>query len=792
MKKLIFSLVVGLSSLCAVSFADPFNSGLDDMTSVSGSYGARDTRVHPAGLGFDSELNGSEFQSIFNTGVRPNANDDYGIGLSYGPLGFNWERRAGQMNRYLLAFGTMLTPKWFFGHRVSLNRYYNSALSYDGWDSGLQFRPLKRLAFGLMVKNWNLPPSGGVKLPAETVLGTTVRVTDSVDLSLDGISNSDRFLKKVDAQIAASWMPAEGVRLQAGYHTVRQWQLGLQLDFDYGSVISTFVPRAADRMVTIGMTSGPLAQKTVLAPSAVLHVRLDSSLVEEGNPSGLFRSEHPSLLSVLEKFRKIRESQNVRSVLLEIDSFSLGLAAAQELHSALLDLRAAGIAVEAHLGQAGLKEYLIASAAAKIHMEPEGELRFLGVKSERYYIKGTLEKLGVEGQFLARGKYKSAPEMFMRTEASPVSRQTQLEELERAETLILSLLTESRKITTQRWKQMQQTALYSSGQAKEAGLIDSVLPFRTTKQKLDDSMRITETVARRSRSLSLPDRVAVVVADGAILQSRSGPLSFGGQRQVTPGSFQKKLNQAIKDPRTKAIVVRVSSPGGEVMASQELAELVKDAKADKPVIVSMGDMAASGGYYMSAPATRIFVNPLTLTGSIGVFMGKFQFAGLYKWLKLNKEIISKSPYPGLFSEDRAWSPAELQVMTQRLNTYYENFVGFVASSRAISKEKADEAAQGRVWLGDQAKQLKLADELGGYIPALRYAAEAGGADWDHLEWWEVQIGGGMFPWSEAFADAKAADALSQIVGKTAASELQWARSLEKNPYLYLSPIQKFE
>ena len=739
MKKLFLAVVVGFGSVSGVVSADPFNSGLDDMTSVSGFYGARDTRIHPAGLAFDSELNGSDFQSIFNAGVRPNSNDDYGIGLSYGPVGFHWERRAGQLNRYLLAFGTMLTPKWFFGHRVSLNRFYNSALSYDGWDSGLQFRPLKKLAFGLMVKNWNLPPSGGVKLPAEIVLGTTVRVTDSLDLSLDGISNSDRFLKTVDAQVAASWMPADGIRLQAGYHTLRQWQLGLQFDFDYGSVISTFVPRAADRMVMIGMTSGQQAQKTVLAPSAVLHVKLDSSLVEEGNPGGLFRSEHPSLLSVLEKFRKIKDSRNVRSVLLEIDSFSLGLAAAQELHSALLELRAAGIVVEAHLGQAGLKEYLIASAASKIHMEPEGELRFLGVKSERYYIKGTLEKIGVEGQFLARGKYKSAPEMFMRTEASPVSRQTTLEELERAETLILSLLTESRKITTQQWKQMQQTALFSSGQAKQAGLIDNTLPFRSMKQKLDDSMRITETVSRRSRSLSLPDLVAVVVADGAILQSHSGPLSFGGQRQVTPGSFQKKLNHAIKDPRTKAIVVRVSSPGGEVMASQELADLVKEAKTDKPVIVSMGDMAASGGYYMSAPATRIFVNPLTLTGSIGVFMGKFQFSGLYKWLKLNKEIISKSPYPGLFSEDRSWSAAELQVMTQRLNTYYENFVGFVATSRSITKEKAEEAAQGRVWLGDQAKQLKLADELGGYMPALRYAAQAGGADWDHTEWWDCLL-----------------------------------------------------
>lgn len=775
------------------AFGGPFDSSFDDLTSVSGSYGARDSRIHPAALAYDSELNGSYFQTILNAAIKPYDVDDYGIGFSYGPVGVHWERQSGNQNRYQFSLGAGISSRWFIGHRLSLYRFANPALAYDSWDSGVQYRPSRYLSFGLLANHWNVPPSGGVKVPAEFVLGTTVGLSDFLRISVDArtLSGASEFFRRFQSQVAGTWTPAAGIHLMLGYHTERQWQFGLQFDFDYGSVISNAVPRAANRTYTIGMTSGSMPQKTVLAPSTVLHVKIDSSLTEDGTPGGLFREAHPSLLSVLDKLRRIPEAGNIQSVFVEVESFPLGLAAAQELSAALFELRAQGISVEAHMGQAGLKEYLIASAATKIHMEPEGELRLLGVKSERYYIKGVLDKLGVEAQFLAKGKYKSAPEMFTRTDSSPINRQNTLEELERAETHVLAILNKNRGITTAKWRQMLKTALYSSQQAIDDKLIDGTLAIRGAKAKLEDKMRLTTEVDRRRNDLALPRRVAVVVAEGAILQSGSSILSMGSA-VLTPERFQRKLRRALRDERTEAILVRVSSPGGEVMASQQLAELVKDAKEEKPVIVSMGDVAASGGYYLAAPADRIFAGPLTLTGSVGVFMGKFQFAGLYRWLKLNKEVLTRSPYPGLFSEDRPWTPEETQVMVGRLNSYYDGFVGFVAKSRGLTREKAEEAAQGRVWLGDQAKQLKLSDEVGGYMTALRYAAAASRSDYDDMEFWEIQTGGGLLPWSDEFADSKVAEALTGIVGKTATQEIMWAKSLEQNPYLYLSPIKKLE
>src|SRR5262249_40561148 len=162
----------------------------------------------------------------------------------------------------------------------------------------------------------------------------------------------------------------------------------------------------------------------------------------------------------------------------------------------------------------------------------------------------------------------------------------------------------------------------------------------------------------------------------------------------------------------KAIVLRVSSPGGEVLASDEIAGIIERARKQKPVVVSMGDVAASGGYLISAPADRIFLEPMTVTGSIGVFLGKFNLAGLLKKIELQKEVLSYAPHAGLFSEDRPLTNEGREILTRRLNQYYDSFVSFVAKSRGIPKEDAEAAAKGRVWLGEQARNLKLADERG--------------------------------------------------------------------------------
>jgi protease-4 len=286
------------------------------------------------------------------------------------------------------------------------------------------------------------------------------------------------------------------------------------------------------------------------------------------------------------------------------------------------------------------------------------------------------------------------------------------------------------------------TALFGADEAKQAGLIDSVDSYLASKDS-DKNEVATLSTEERSESLRLPPRVAVIVAAGDIMESKVRALSLGGENQVTPAQIKDQLEAAVADSRTAAIVLRIDSPGGEILPSHEISVMVEKAREKKPVVVSMGDVAASGGYYIAAPAERIFAGPLTFTGSIGVFLGKVNAAGLYKWLQLNKEIISEFPHAALFAEDRPWSPDDRAVFVRRLNGYYTGFVHYVARHRKLTDQEAEEAAQGRVWLGDHASALALVDQLGGYREAIAYAAKKAGAG-DNYEVWLLQESVGLF------------------------------------------------
>jgi protease-4 len=248
---------------------------------------------------------------------------------------------------------------------------------------------------------------------------------------------------------------------------------------------------------------------------------------------------------------------------------------------------------------------------------------------------------------------------------------------------------------------------------------------------------------------------------------------------MTPESLAPLFQRAIKDPRTKAIVLRVSSPGGEVLASEQIASLVSKAKNKKPVVVSMGDMAASGGYFISAPASTIYADKLTLTGSIGVFLGKFNLGGLYKRLDLRKEVDGFGPYPGLDSEHKAWNQEERAIMQRRLNQYYESFIQYVAQQRNISKELAQKAGQGRVWLGSESTDLKIVDKHGGLLDAIEGAKKQAKLSDDFI----------IYPVRESMSlvDAIAAETTPSIfLFSDLQKELAKLAWLKEHPFLYLA------
>lgn len=772
-------------------YADPLNGGLDLGTSTSGSYEARNVLIQPAALGFETELNGPSFMSSIAIGTHTTERDDYALALAYGGLGFGAERfGAAGMSRFQFALGAPLTSAFFAGIRFGLNRW-DSGPSTDTWDLGFQYRPSRYFSLGALIQGFNQPVYLGAAQPFVTVLSTTVRPTQSIDLTFDISTPANAFFQTHTSQAAIGVRIADGIRLRLGYHTNYQWLGGLQIHFGNASIFSTVAPTALRKLI-VGFQSGTSPYTTVVAPPKRVRLAVGGHLSDEKTSGGLLVAGRPSLLDLLKDLEEVRRDNSIEGLVLRLDSFPLGLASAHEFHDALLRVKAAGKSIDVYLADAGIKEYFIASAANRVYIEPSGEIRWLGLRSERYYLKGTLDKIGAEGEFLAAGKYKSAPEMFTRKESSETARTASAEERKALEATLIDLLAKARKIDRAKWRQMLDLGLISADEAHKNGLVDGIASYSTAVDDRNASDWILPVVKRRSEALRLPERVGVVVAAGNILPNRARWLSLAGESAITPGAMGEKLKAAREDSRTRAIVLRIASPGGEVLASQQIATVLENTREVKPLFVSMGDVAASGGYYIAAPAAKIFAGPMTVTGSIGVFLGKFNMAGLFKHIDLRKEVQTEGPYPGLYSEDRPWTKQERLVMERRLTGYYDSFLTYVSRTRRLDKAKVGEVAQGRVWTGKQAIENGLADSPGGYFEAIEYAAQSAGLRPGEYEAFEIETDNGLFGFSGdgiwgSTLSKQAWEPWRLLLSEKAMQDLVWLSTLRHSPFLYMSP-----
>jgi protease-4 len=727
----------------SLAWAVPLNQSLDLGTSLSQSYEARNVFLHPASLGFETALHGAELTTSFAMGTNASTEQDLAFAAALGYFGLGIERLSAQnLSRYQFALGLPLYGDWFIGARLGLFRYFDSR-SYDSWDFGLQYRPSRKFSLGLLFNQANQPLLGGSRVPLWTTLAFSLRPFRAIELSVDASTPSHQLFQNFSTQTVLSWSPLEGLKLRVGYHTDYQWLVGLQLHLGNLSLFSSVQPSQNDRRLVVGFQSAVTPYSTVFSPPKTAKVVLQQTLSEEKSAGGLLSAARPSLLDLLKDLESLELEPGTHEVFLRLDAFPLGLASALELHAALKRIRAAGKKVQVFLGNAGLREYLVASAADRIVLEPAGELRWLGLKAESYFAKGTLDKIGVEGEFLAAGKYKSAPELFLRKDSSEAARQATLEELASLEASLLTVLKKARRIEEKQWKRGLELGLMSAEEALKEKFVDAVGSYSQEVAHREKTEFVIAPERRRKDSLALPAQIAVVVANGNILSNRVRLLALSGSEQVTPASVQVKLKKAQSNPQTKAVILRVASPGGDVLASQQIATLLEETQSALPLFVSMGDVAASGGYFISAPAKRIFASPLTLTGSIGVFLGKFHFKGLYQFLDLHKEIQTTAPYPGLYSEDRPWSKAERAVMARRLENYYTSFLNYVSHNRRLSFEDVSAAAQGRVWTGQQALARQLVDELGGYYETVHYAAAQLGLERGEYEVREIETSKGF-------------------------------------------------
>jgi protease-4 len=383
------------------------------------------------------------------------------------------------------------------------------------------------------------------------------------------------------------------------------------------------------------------------------------------------------------------------------------------------------------------KEYYIATAAEKIFLPPSGDIYINGFAAEAMFYKGSLDKLGIEADVIQIGpKYKNAPDQYTKKEMGEGQREVINAVLDEYWAKYTGAIADSRKKNVTDVAAIIDNAPYSATQAKEQGLIDGALyeeqvyeEFRKALgYKEGDKVRTIRTSQYRdipsdSLGLNNGERVAVIFASGAITTGRSSDSSLGGQ-MVGSDTIVQAVNDAANDTSIRAIVLRVDSPGGSALASDLMWYAIENAKAKKPVVVSMADVAASGGYYISTNASKIVAEPTTITGSIGVFMGKPVVKGFYDWLGVTNEYTLRGKNAGIFRESEKWTPEERAKMEEQTNgIYFNNFLPKVAKGRNMDAEKANTLGQGRVWTGTQAKENGLIDEFGGLEKAIDIAKQ---------------------------------------------------------------------
>jgi len=449
-----------------------------------------------------------------------------------------------------------------------------------------------------------------------------------------------------------------------------------------------------------------------------------------------FGGPDQSLTGLVMQFKKAKVDKRIKAILLEVDISGVGWGKAEELREAITDFRSSGKLVYAYVEFGLNKEYYIATACDKIYVPPPGELFINGLAADVMFFRGSLDKLGIYPDIYQIGKYKSAGDMFTQKQMTDAHREYVNSLLDDLYGRYVNTIAQSRKKTPDEVRALIDNAPYNAAKAKEVGLIDEsayrddVETQIKTQLGYKDADAFTPVrgtdyrdVSPESLGLNEGERIAVIYASGTI-GSGSSQNSPSGEQSIGSDTVAKAVSDAAADKTIKAIILRVDSPGGSGLASDIIWHAVEAANQKKPVVVSMSDVAASGGYYISAAASKIIAEPSSITGSIGVVAGKPVMRGFYDWLGISNEYVLRGKNAGMFRETEKFSDDERAKFEDWIKTtYYQDFIPKVAKGRKKDPQSIDSVGQGRVWTGAQAKDRGLVDDFGGLDKAIEVAKD---------------------------------------------------------------------
>jgi len=736
----------------------------DDPTAIDGN---------PATLGFaggfhldlttQSDAVGTRVANGAYASVGSSSHAEWGINIAYGYEGIepqaacDYAHPCDTRSSWALA----LRAGWFaLGAQVhSFSSRENAGL--DGlvsWDVGASVRPLSWLALGGAVFDANAPRIASSALPvryqaslAARPFGTD-RLTLELDANVTSCSGTPAFWSASAPRACGAGSPdlrasielraLDGLRLLGAVQRTPgddRWIAEMGLAFDLGNFGVRFAGTGARGYSYLSanahLSSERYAQAGFLSAltDAALELNLTAALERKRpDPIALLFGEAPPdpLTRTIETLRRLRRDPRLRALVLTVNGLNTSLAGAEELRHEIAALRASGKKVVFLLENGGDLEYYLASSADRVFATPQAILDINGFSATVFFAAAGLDKLGVKAEFFRVGAYKNAPDLFTRSDMSAEQREVETSLLGDIVSRYAKAVAEERGVDEVKFRGLLDQGILAPQEAVDAKLLDGLVYEDQLEGEVEKLIgrraRLqavsTDPIDRREVRWGGRPKIVLIRVEGEIGMEDQAQTLFTGSSQGAR-SIAKRIREAADDSGTAAIVVRIDSPGGDGNASDMIwRELVRARREKgKPVVVSMGEYAASGGYYVAAAGDAIWAEPSTITGSIGVFAGHFDASELLAKLGVAAETVKTNPSADLEMPTRALTPKERARMQRLVDGFYKEFVAKVADGRHLSVEEVDAIARGRVWSGSQAKARGLVDRLGGLADAIQDA-----------------------------------------------------------------------
>ncbi len=640
------------------------------------------------------------------------------------PAGIGWQSAFETLflssNDFSFSFlgigGARIGKVWRIGSGVSLGNFFKIG-SYYEFDKkikgiyGVNLIPLKNLSLGAVVYNFK-DFSGRI--------GIGIRPIKEITIFSDMLRSPDsiRYL------FGAMFRPAKGIFLYGAKK--EQPVLGTEIHAGILRFYTEYAFQTRNFLFGAGL-SYPLYESFLPSRKKFAEIRIEEGWKEEREPAFLSLFFIPplknSFFDFMSMLEEVEKRDDIKGVVIRFEGVP-PVYQAEEIRKKIEKIREKK-EVYTYSYEYSLITYYIATAGDKIFIHPKGMFFLNGVYAEKIFFKNLFEKFGVDADLLSIGKYKSAIEPFTREK---ISKEDSIQTYAFLEDIYQELKEKiEKRVGEKEIEHLFKKVVFFSKEAKENHLVDSILTESQLasflKKKKVLYLPLRRVLKKRERNYEWrkeSKKIAVLILDGPIVEGRGGRSPIFGIKSIGSFTMRKILSHLERDKSIKGVVIRVNSPGGSAKASQEIWSRIKRLSKKKPVVVSMAGVAASGGYYISAGASKIVADKTTLTGSIGIFGGKFVFKKLYNKIGIKKDIIKLSPHADMFSDYRKFTDEERKILKEMLEKVYWSFVKDVAFSKEMEPSRVDSLGRGRIWSGKRAKEIGLVDENGGILDAIEH------------------------------------------------------------------------